>query len=137
MLLKDILICLPDIDECGESAGCDAATTSCQNTVGSFICKCKTGFSRSTTFKCGGKIKWDTKFCANKILHYITILNFKNQINFIFLSTTNVAYYYYYDYFNLLLLRCRRMFEQSLRHGNDYLLKQRGQLFLRMCDRIF
>ncbi|CAL8134912.1 unnamed protein product [Orchesella dallaii] len=34
-----------DIDECAESSPCDSSQT-CQNTVGSFYCRCKTGFYR-------------------------------------------------------------------------------------------
>lgn len=46
-----------DIDECSSIGGqnghhCDANTTICVNTPGSYACQCKAGYSRLNSFEC-------------------------------------------------------------------------------------
>ena len=37
--------CKVDIDECSETDACNSTLKECYNTQGSFMCKCKTGYS--------------------------------------------------------------------------------------------
>lgn len=45
-----------DNDECQlKTDNCDKATTTCTNTVGSFTCECKKGYSKESASKCTGQ----------------------------------------------------------------------------------
>lgn len=50
--------CFTDNNECQlKTDNCDKATTTCTNTVGSFTCECKKGYSKESASKCTGQ-KW-------------------------------------------------------------------------------
>lgn len=51
-----VTIFLPlDVDECSNGQSeCDAATTTCSNTVGSYRCPCRNGYEQEASTSCTG-----------------------------------------------------------------------------------
>ena len=49
----DIIVLISDVDECSsESNPCDSETETCQNLMGSHLCKCQEGLVKSGDGKC-------------------------------------------------------------------------------------
>ncbi|XP_014777371.2 vitamin K-dependent protein S [Octopus bimaculoides] len=46
--------CSEDINECNSTHECDRLTTTCENVVGSYYCKCKAGYKKILDIKCEG-----------------------------------------------------------------------------------
>lgn len=49
-------MCFPDVDECAQDMdNCDNSSSTCEDTIGSFICVCKAGYSLNGTVCTGEK----------------------------------------------------------------------------------
>ena len=62
-LKREFALFISDADECNASVPLCDANANCQNTVGSFICTCKTGFT-GDGFNCSGKKNMEETGCV-------------------------------------------------------------------------
>ena len=60
-----------DVDECAEGhVDCNPETSICQNTLGGFVCHCKTGYERKP-----GEHQCTGNFVIQSMLSYLCIYN--------------------------------------------------------------
>ena len=78
-LITSLILPSTDIDECTTESPCHANAT-CNNTEGSYICECNTGFS-GDGFTCEGRfflIKWSNiHFPVSKILNELNMRKYR------------------------------------------------------------
>ena len=66
-LKREFGLFISDADECNASVPVCDANANCQNTVGSFICTCKTGFT-GNGFNCSGKKNMEETGCFGLLI---------------------------------------------------------------------
>ena len=71
----DALYLLEDMDECSASIpACDVNAT-CQNTIGSYICTCKTGLTGDGKSTCSGETIVENNYFLISLIAFSTVNN--------------------------------------------------------------
>ena len=110
----DINECSSDV--CGENANCE-------NTVGSYICMCKSGYARRNLTGCSGKnihyciklpfflqiLVFNLLFLQAEYFKMVRILNFET-LEVFYDQTQNKSCYFYFDKFNYLRWELNSLF---------------------------